>query len=234
MPSSQRILVIEDEPSIADNITFALSTEGFQPQWCHTAEESIKALRSGTRFALAIIDVGLPDINGFELAKKIQQEFEIPFIFLTARAGEVDRVVGLELGADDYVVKPFSPRELMARVRAVLRRANRSHDAKNETVTRHAGAFELDEGRYRITYHGVPIELSRYEFRLLTVFLKSPGRVYTREHLMQLVWEEPEMSLERTVDTHVKTIRQKLKTIRPDEEPIVTHRGVGYSLKEPE
>lgn len=226
------VLVVEDEPSIADNITYALSTEGFEPKWCPTGEDARRYL-SQERVSLVILDIGLPDVDGFELAREILSDFQVPVIFVTARSDEIDRVVGLEIGADDYVVKPFSPRELTARVKAVLRRVSSPSKVEERIVSCvRAAGIEVDEARRRVTYFGEPVELSRYEFRLLKVLVARPGRVYTREQLMDYAWDEPDMSLERTVDTHIKTIRQKLKGIRPEESPIITHRGVGYSLKE--
>jgi len=227
----KKILVVEDEPSIAENITYALSTDGLEPVWSGTGMDALARLES-ENFALVIVDIGLPDVNGFDLARDIRKGSGIPLIFLTARSDEVDRVAGLELGADDYVVKPFSPRELSARVRAILRRVGERGAALAERVGRHA-TFRLDEGRHKVFYHDEPLELTRYEYRLLRLLIKNPGRIFTREELMQSVWEEPEMSLDRTVDTHVKTLRQKLKAVFPDDDPIVTHRGDGYSLKDP-
>ena len=225
-----KVLVVEDEPAIADNITYALSTEGFEPTHCSTGEEALDLLTSN-QFALIILDVGLPDLNGFDLARSIRQEHSTPIIFVTARSDEIDRVLGLELGADDYVVKPFSPRELTARVRAVLRRSTNTADAPQETEHRH-GPFRLNHDKRQIHYYDVSLDLSRYEYRILHVLLGRPGKVYSREELMGLVWEDPDMSLERTVDTHVKTIRKKLRAIHDEPEVIVTHRGIGYSLKE--
>lgn len=227
----KKILVVEDEPSIADNITYALSTEGFEPEWCPTGKDTLEALKKHDA-VMVILDVGLPDINGFELAREILRDYEVPIIFVTARADEIDRIVGLEIGADDYVVKPFSPRELTARVKAVLRRVSSVSRNEQEYTGKGAVGIEVDEERHRITFHDEVIDLSRYEYRILSILASRPGRVYSREQLMRLAWEEPEMSLDRTVDTHIKTIRQKLRAIRPDEDPIVTHRGVGYSLKE--
>jgi two-component system catabolic regulation response regulator CreB len=222
----KKILVIEDERTIADTIVYALSTDGFEPVWCATVREGLSALRSGG-FALVILDVGLPDGNGFELCKDIRKSSSVPIIFLTARASEVDRVVGLEIGADDFVPKPFSPRELAARVKAVLRR-------QGSTDNRAVGAtpFVVDENKHSIAYFGQNIELSRYEFRLLRILVSQPGWVFSREQLMSMAWEEPEMSLDRTVDAHIKSLRAKLKAVRPDIDAILTHRGVGYSLKE--
>lgn len=228
----KRILVVEDEPSVADNMTYALATEGFTPEWCQTGGEAQTVLSRG-EIALVILDVGLPDMNGFELAKTIRQHSDVPIIFVTARAEEVDRIVGLEIGADDYMVKPFSPRELTARVKAILRRTERQPNRNRESQrTQHSSSFQLDEVRHLVSYCGVALSLSRYEFRLCCLFVKHPGHVYSREQLLHLLWESPEMSLERTVDTHIKTLRQKLKAVRPDKDPIVTHRGVGYALRE--
>lgn len=227
----KKILVVEDEPSIADNITYALSTDGFDPIWKGTGKEARETL-SGGDIALVILDVGLPDINGFDLLREIRKTSDVPLIVVTARSDEVDRVVGLEIGADDYIVKPFSPRELTARVRTVLRRSSAYENSPVEEEKGSSLPFRVDEKRHCISYYDKPLDLSRYEFRLLRLLIANPGRVYSREQLMTLVWEDPEMSLDRTVDTHIKTIRGKLKIIRPDEDPIITHRGVGYSLKE--
>ncbi|MBI5695183.1 MAG: two-component system response regulator CreB [Nitrospirae bacterium] len=226
----KKILVIEDEPSIAENITYALATDGFEPVWCGTGQEAMVRLGGGG-FALVIVDIGLPDVSGFDLAREIRRTSPIPLIFLTARSDEIDRVAGLELGADDYITKPFSPRELTARVRAILRRAGGNGEAPPVDTNRVAAHFRIDEDGRKISYHGVPLDLTRYEYRLLLHLVKNPGRVYSREQLMDRVWEEPEMSVDRTVDTHVKTLRHKLRAVRPDEDPIVTHRGEGYSLK---
>jgi two-component system catabolic regulation response regulator CreB len=227
---SDTVLIVEDEPSIADNIAYALSTEGFEVVRAETGAEATEVL-SARAISLIVLDVGLPDINGFDFARDIKSRSTVPIIFVTARADEIDRVVGLELGADDYVVKPFSPRELSARVKAVLRRTAAAACAASVDQLSNS-AFQVDDGRRIITYHGSALELSRYEFNLLKVLIHSPGRVFTREHLMALVWEDPDMSSERTVDTHIKMIRRKLREIQADEEVIVTHRGVGYSLRE--
>lgn len=228
---TEKILVVEDESSIADNISYALATEGFDPVLCETGAEAMEILRLGG-ISLIILDIGLPDVSGFELLREIRKSEETPIIVATARTEEVDRIVGLEIGADDYVVKPFSPRELAARVRAVLRRSSTKNSKMDQPAGTPATPFRIDEERLRISYFEEQLDLSRYEFRLLCLFIKNPGRVYTRTQLMERVWEEPEMSLERTVDTHIKTIRQKLKSVRAGVDPIVTHRGLGYSLKE--
>ena len=236
MPTQARILVVEDEPAIADTIVYALSTEGFVPHWSATAQAALEAAAASTSnpFALAILDVGLPDLNGFDLFRRLQQaDPALPAIFLTARTSEIDRVVGLELGADDYVAKPFSPRELIARVRTVLRRIKRSqaHGA-GEVPPRAQTAFAIDDERKQIRFRGQTLDLSRYEYRLLKVLAERPGRVYSRDELMNLVWDDPAASFDRTVDAHIKQLRAKLRSVDSGLDPIQTHRGLGYSLRD--
>jgi two-component system, OmpR family, catabolic regulation response regulator CreB len=222
-----KVLIVEDEPAIADTIQYALETEGFAPVVAPTGQEALELIEVGA-IDLIILDIGLPDINGFELCKQIRQSSPLPIIFLTARNEEVDRVVGLEIGGDDYVVKPFSPRELTARVKAVLRRSQlNNHEAPSAVQ-----AWTVDTARRRIGYFGHPLDLSRTEFELLRTFISRPGQVFTRDQLMTAVWDEPEASMDRTVDAHIKNLRAKLKAVRPDLDPIVTHRGTGYALRE--
>ena len=188
---------------------------------------ALDAARAGG-YALAILDVGLPDVNGFELFKQLQRaDPALPAIFLTARSSEIDRVVGLELGADDYIAKPFSPRELVARVRTVLRRVQRS-----ATAAPAATGFDVDDERKSIRFRGRLLDLSRTEYRLLKVLIERPGRVYSRDELMERAWDDPASAFDRTVDAHVKALRAKLREVAPSEDPIVTHRGMGYSLRE--
>lgn len=224
-----KILVVEDEPAIADMLRYALSSEGYAVNWVVTGTEAITQIRS-EKFAAAIFDVGLPDTNGFDLYKNVRTFCELPVIFLTARGDEIDRVVGLELGADDYIVKPFSPRELVARLKNILKRTS-----NNNVESQHQSQgvpFRIDQARHQIFYFDQLLDLPRYEFRLLKVLIERPGRVFTREHLMALVWDDPDASMERTVDAHIKQLRQKLKALKPDIEAILTHRGVGYALRE--
>ncbi|HOX06274.1 MAG TPA: two-component system response regulator CreB [Planctomycetota bacterium] len=230
---AKRILVVEDEPAIAETITYALSTEGFEPVWKATGREGLAALAAGGA-DLVILDVMLPDLGGFEVCREIRRSSSVPVIFLTARGAEVDRVVGLELGADDYVPKPFSPRELTARVKAVLRRSEEASPPKTKSVRKAARSapFEVDAERCAIAYLGRTLALSRYEFKILRVLVERPGWVYSREKLMDMVWSDPGASMERTVDAHIKSIRAKLRAVRAEPDPIVTHRGLGYSLRE--
>lgn len=221
-----RILIVEDEPAIVDTIQYALETEGFETV-CLDAGGPVLDLLTEERIDLILLDIGLPDINGIELCKEIRTFSPVPVIFLTARSDEVDRVVGLEIGGDDYVTKPFSPRELTARVKAVLRRARPSAPSEASPP-----AFAVVEAKRQIRFFGEPLPLSKHEYNLLKVLISRPGAVFSRDRLMDLAWEEPEASMDRTVDAHIKNIRAKLKAVREDADPIVTHRGVGYSLKE--
>lgn len=220
--TKHRILVVEDEPAIADNIVYALNSEGFEPEWTRTGAAALESFRS-TPPALIILDIGLPDTTGFDLCRQIRGESAVPIIFLTARSNEIDRVVGLEIGADDYVIKPFSPRELTARVRARLRRSQPTGVTANPD-------FVIDEAGYRICLRGADLKLTRYEFGLLKVLLARPGQVFSREQLLERVWENPEETLDRSVDTHIKTLRQKIRLHTGGADPIRTHRGLGYSL----
>lgn len=232
MPVKPRILVVEDESGIADTIQYVLATDGFTPVLCATADHALREFRAQPP-ALAILDVGLPDLNGFELFKQLQDlpgGRAVPMLFLTARSDEIDRVVGLELGADDYVAKPFSPRELVARVRGILRRSARPAVAPAPAPA--PGPFALDEERRQVRYYGHALDLSRYEYGILRLLVLKPGRVYSREELLAKVWDEDSDSFDRTVDAHIKTLRAKLKAVAPRQEAIRTSRGAGYALSE--
>ena len=225
----KRILVVEDEPSILENILYSLKTEGFEAEGCNTGETALQ-LSAEYSFQLAILDIGLPDTSGFELFKSLRKRSDLPVIFLTARGEEIDRVAGLEMGADDYVIKPFSPRELSARVRAVLRRLEGAR--KSEAAPETDSPIDIDEERIQVTYFGESVTLSSTEFRLLRALCQQPGRVFSRSQLMNIAWNDPEASMERTVDAHVKSLRAKLKNIRNEPDPIETHRGIGYAMRE--
>ncbi|WP_439837440.1 beta-lactam response regulator transcription factor BlrA [Aeromonas enteropelogenes] len=217
------IWLVEDEASIADTLIYALQTDGFEVEWFMLGQQLLTRLAQ-VQPDFLILDVGLPDISGFELCKQVRARSDVPLMFLTARSEEIDRLIGLEIGADDYVAKPFSPREVCARVRVILRRSQ-------PTAPKQSAALTLDEERARIHFHGQPLVLTRYEYLLLKTLMQSPGRVYSRQQLMDLVWQDAEESLDRTVDTHIKTIRAKLREQDPDANLILTHRGLGYSLE---
>lgn len=225
-PARTTILVVEDEPTIADTIIYALQTEGFAPLWKTNGRDALAVLATQP-VGLMVLDVGLPDMSGFDVCREAQKRSSVPIIFLTARSAETDRIVGLELGADDYLPKPFSPRELTARVRAILRRTNSAGAPPRASLI-----WEHDAGRCRISYRGKALELTRNEYRLLAALLASPGRVFSRDQLMTAAWEDPGAAMDRTVDAHIKLLRAKLRETAPDADPLVTHRGMGYSLRE--
>jgi two-component system, OmpR family, catabolic regulation response regulator CreB len=228
--SKPKVLIIEDEPSIRDNIQFALESEGLETIQRDTGLAALPLLSAGG-IDLIVLDVGLPDISGFDLLKRIREQHRTPVILLTARSAELDRVLGLEIGADDYVVKPFSPRELAARVKAVLRRAPQSASS-SEPSAAVSSSLRIDPDKRQISYCGSPLTLSKFEYEILVVLAARPGQVFSREQLMQRIWEEPNASLERTIDAHIKNLRAKLRAVRADVEAIVTHRGTGYCLRE--
>lgn len=221
-----RILIVEDEPAISDNIQFVLESEGLETVRVATGLAASTMLEEGA-IDLIVLDIGLPDMNGLDLLKEIRRTHATPVILLTARSAEIDRVVGLEIGADDYVAKPFSPRELAARVKAVLRRSQPAAMIKPAE-----GDFSVNRSKRAIAFFGTVLDLSKYEYEILKLFIERRGHVFSREELMNTVWDEPEMSLDRTVDAHIKNIRAKLRAIRPDMDPLVTHRGSGYSLRD--
>lgn len=221
-----RVLLVEDEVAIAETVVYALRADGLAVTHCLTAGDALRlAEREG--FDLAILDVGLPDMGGFALCRDLRRVRDLPVIFLTAQAAEADRVLGLEIGADDYVAKPFSLRELVARVRVVLRRVQPPLAAAFRSVA----GFEHDSDGHRIRYRGHLLDLTRYEYGLLAQLLQRPGAVLSRAQLMDRVWGDALESGDRTIDTHIKTLRAKLRAVDTDApDPIRTHRGLGYSL----
>ncbi len=229
--SSQRrtILVVEDEAPIAEAVVYALRTEGFEPVWKTTGREALAVLQAQP-VALVVLDIGLPDLSGLDVCRELRRAQAVPVIFLTARSAEVDRIVGLELGADDYVAKPFSPRELTARVRAVLRRTDGGAAAGPRAAP--AGPWHHDAARCRVSYRGRALELTRNEYRLVVALLAQPGRVFSRDQLMEAAWDDPGAALDRTVDAHIKSLRAKVRAVAPGADPVVTHRGLGYALRE--
>lgn len=222
----KRILLLEDEQAIADTLLYALQSEGFEVQHVHLAGQALEAFRTQAP-DLAILDVSVPDGNGFDVCRAIRKTSEMPIVFLTARHEEIDRVLGLELGADDYVVKPFSPREVCARVRAILRRSA----AASPTQVAQGPMLQLDEAAQRISCGGEWLTLTRYEFQLLATLLRRPERIFSRVELMDLVWGGALDTSDRTVDAHVKLLRGKLRARGVVVELIQTHRNMGYSIR---
>jgi len=220
------ILIVEDEAAIADTLIYALQIDGFTTSWLQLAGTALEYLQQST-VDLVILDVGLPDINGFEACRKLRRFSDVPVIFLTARGDEIDRVVGLEIGADDYVVKPFSPREVVARVKSILKRVVPRVDAP--PLKTPATPFQVDTERLQIHFRNQLVGLTRHEFRLLQTLLAHPERVFSREQLLQAIGVTSDANYERSIDGHIKSLRAKLRQIAPNAEPIQTHRGFGYS-----
>ncbi len=228
----RRILLLEDEPAIADTLLYALRSEGFDVTHVQLAREALAAFAKQPP-DLAILDVGVPDGSGFDVCRAIRKTSELPIVFLTAHSEEIDRVLGLELGADDYVSKPFSPREVCARVKAILRRSAVSKAAEQGAAPAAVGAdaLRLDESAQRIACAGSYLALTRYEYLLLATLLRRPGRIFSRAELMDLVWSDAPDTLDRTVDAHIKLLRAKLRNNGVSVEVIQTHRNMGYSLQ---
>ncbi|MBA1231036.1 two-component system response regulator CreB [Pseudomonas viridiflava] len=217
------ILIVEDEAAIADTLIYALQSEGFTTSWLSLGQEAVEQQRVAPA-DLIILDIGLPDITGFETCKQLRRFSEVPVMFLSARDGEIDRVVGLEIGADDYVVKPFSPREVAARVRAILKRMQ----PRTVSVPQNQ-PFTVDLERFQISYRNHTLSLTRHEFRLLQCLLAQPERVFSREQLLDAMGVAADAGYERSIDSHIKSVRAKLRIVAADAEPIQTHRGLGYS-----
>jgi two-component system catabolic regulation response regulator CreB len=218
------ILIVEDEAAIADTLIYALQSDGFTTSWLSLGQAAVEHQRR-TPADLIILDIGLPDITGFEACKQVRRFSEVPVMFLSARNGEIDRVVGLEIGADDYVIKPFSPREVTARVRAILKRM-----LPRPVAATSCDLFHVDPERVLIRYRGQALNLTRHEFRLLQCLLEQPERVFSREQLLDAVGVAADAGYERSIDSHIKSLRAKLRVIAADAEPIQTHRGLGYSF----
>lgn len=226
-----RVLLVEDEPAIADTLVYALETECFTVTHALTGADALAAAaREAHDFA--ILDIGLPDMTGLDVCRRLRESSAIPVLFLTARDGEMDRILGLELGGDDYVTKPFSPREIVARVRAILRRSSPAthRPAAAPPATPSAGLHH-DPAAMRIHCDGVALDLTAHEYKLLLVLLEKPGRVFTRDQLLDQAWPDPGAVTDRTVDAHIKSVRAKLRASRPGAENLIeTRRGLGYSL----
>lgn len=219
------ILVVDDERKIAQLIRDYLEAAGFAVATAADGREAL--MRARTEHPdLVVLDLGLPGLDGLDVTRQLRRDGDLPIIMLTARDDQTDRIIGLELGADDYVTKPFSPRELVARVRAVLRR----HERPAVADVLHAGAVTLDVGRMRVDVAGRPVELTATEFSLLAAMARQPGRVFTRAQLLDAIHGVAFESYERAIDAHVKNIRRKLETDAHAPRHLLTVYGVGYRL----
>jgi two-component system, OmpR family, response regulator RegX3 len=221
-----RVLIVEDEESFADPLAFLLRKEGFTTAVAATGQDALAEFdRNGADIVL--LDLMLPGMSGTDVCKALRTRSAVPVIMVTARDSEIDKVVGLELGADDYVTKPYSPRELVARIRAVLRRGT---EPDLSPMTLEAGGVRMDVERHVVTVDGEPQRLPLKEFELLEMFLRNPGRVLTRGQLIDRVWGSDYVGDTKTLDVHVKRLRAKLEPDPSDPKYLVTVRGLGYKL----
>ena len=234
---SARLLLLEDDPAIARTVAYALERDGLTVTHSLLMHDARQQLQR-TRFDLLVLDVGLPDGSGLDLLRDVRNApptAALPVLMLSAHGEEIDRVLGLELGADDYLTKPFSPRELAARVKALLRRAGHGNGNGNghpaaAPATSAAAPFHDDAAGQRISLRGQALPLTRREYRLLSHLLRGAGRIHSRDALLAAAWGDDSDSTDRTVDTHIKTLRAKLREADPAREYISTHRGMGYCL----
>ncbi|HSH43118.1 MAG TPA: response regulator [Arenicellales bacterium] len=219
---SRRILIVEDEPQLAELLADYLRAADFEPSVLHDGREVVPWVRSHTP-DLILLDIMLPGEDGMSVCRELRRFSDVPIVMVTARVEEIDRLLGLELGADDYICKPFSPREVVARVKAILRRSG--------PAARQTPGLQIDRQAYRASIDGRELDLTPVEFRLLATLAEHPGRVFSRSQLMDQLYQDNRVVTDRTVDTHVKNLRRKMAAVRPDEELIRSVYGVGYRLE---
>ncbi len=219
----ESILVVEDERKIADIVRAYLEREGYEVRHAATGEEALRLLRE--RFALVVLDLMLPDMQGEDICRLIRENSDVPVIMLTAKSGEEERIRGLGIGADDYVVKPFSPRELVARVKALLRRANKT---RKKLISYNSGALKISVDDRELFVRGEQMVLTPTEFRILAAFAENPGRIFSRDQLATIAQGFDFEGYDRTIDAHVKNLRHKIEKDSKDPEFIKTVYGIGY------
>jgi DNA-binding response OmpR family regulator len=225
-----RILVVEDEGAIADAIGYALRAEGFDVESVADGEHALGAAKERP-YDLLVLDLMLPSLSGLEVCRRLREESAVPILMLTAKDAEVDRVLGLESGADDYVTKPFSMPELVARVRAILRRRDLDARMAEDGAVLEVGGLHIDLGRYDIRVDGRPIHMTPSELKLLVLLAREPDKVFSRRKIMQHLWNSDFIGDERACDLHVSNIRRKIETDPDRPKRLVTVRGAGYKLK---
>jgi two-component system, OmpR family, response regulator RegX3 len=225
---SARVLIIEDDAGVLDVVTSALTTEGFDVDCAVDGEAGLAAARERP-YDLVVLDLMLPDVPGMDVCRALRANSGVPILMLTAKDAETDRVLGLELGADDYVTKPFSMAELVSRIRAILRRRELDQ-SEVEAPVRRLGGLTLDLGRHEVFVDERPVELTRSEFKILALLAKSPEQVRTRRELMQHLWQSEHVGDEHACDVHISNLRRKIERDPSEPERIVTVRGVGYKL----
>jgi two-component system response regulator RegX3 len=223
-----RVLVVDDEPAIRDVVAYALRREGFEVSEAADGDTALASAR-GEPFDVVVLDLMLPKLSGTEVCRALRAESDVPILILTAKDEEVDRVLGLELGADDYVTKPFSAAELVSRIRAILRRRELDRRAAGSALIE-AGGIQLDFARYEVRVDGRPVHLTPSEFKVLALLARDPGRVFSRRQIMEHLWQSPYIGDERASDVHVSSLRRKIERDPSRPERIVTVRGIGYKL----
>jgi two-component system response regulator RegX3 len=224
-----RVLIVEDEASFSEALEFLLGKEGFQVTTAATGTEALRKFDQGG-IDLVLLDLMIPEISGTEVCRQIRAKSRVPIIMLTAKDSEVDKVVGLEIGADDYVTKPYSSRELVARIRAVLRR-NSGEGVDNEPGVMTVGAIRMDIDRHQVAVNGIPVSLPLKEFELLEFLMRNAGRVLTRMQLIDRVWGSDYVGDTKTLDVHIKRLRAKIETDPANPTLIQTVRGLGYKME---
>jgi len=229
MSTSPMILICDDDPVVHQSLSLYLDAESFAHMSAYDGEEGLKLASATSPPDLMLLDLMMPKMNGLDVCRILRQTSRIPVIMLTARGEEIDRIVGLELGADDYIVKPFSPREVISRIKAVLRRTQQPQQG-DDPITLRYGNLEIQPERYLVTVDGNPVAMTPREVELLHLLAAHPGRVYPRETILSQVWGYDYFGDTRTVDTHIKRVRQKLQCENPAWE-IVTVYGVGYKFE---
>jgi DNA-binding response OmpR family regulator len=222
-----RVLLVDDEPDILAPIRYALERDGFTADIALDGERGLELARR-ERFDVVVLDVMMPRLSGLEVCRALRSESDVPIIMLTAREDEIDRVLGLELGADDYVTKPFSTAELLSRIRAILRR--RQLDQAAGGATRDVAGIRIDLNQHRVSVEGADVDLTPSEFRVLLLLAESPGQVFSREQIMEHLWQSPYVGDARACDAHIANLRRKIERSSARPERIVTVRGLGYKL----
>jgi two-component system response regulator RegX3 len=223
-----RITVVDDEPAIRDAVSYALRSEGYDVEPLESAEEALRAVERTPPPDLIVLDLMLPGLSGIEVCRRARADSDVPILLLTARDAEVDRVMGLEAGADDYVTKPFSMIELVSRVRAILRRRELDRTAQRPRIR--VGGLELDLARHDVRVDGQPVRLTPSEFKVLALLAEEPERVFTRREIMQHLWQSDYVGDQRACDIHVSNIRRKIEADPGVPQRLLTVRGVGYKL----
>jgi DNA-binding response OmpR family regulator len=231
MPDSSTILLVDDEDSVQKLLTYPLERDGFRVVQARDGEQALKMF-GDERIDLVVLDLMLPRVDGLEVCKRLRAGSNVPIIMLTARGEELDKVLGLELGADDYITKPFSIREFRSRVRALLRRAGLPRERAPEVETLEAGELRIDTARRTVELAGEPVQLTYVEFELLTALASEPARVFSREMLLRALWGDSAYREPRTIDVHVRHLREKLERDPREPEYIFTVRGVGYRFRD--